>query len=67
MRTRVRARVDLLLAAVWEATTWIRRVPDLPRAAEDVTSAVALWSERARRGARATRPHASSGVWDRGR
>jgi hypothetical protein len=38
--------VDLMLAAVWEATTLLRRVPDLSRAAEDVASAVARWRER---------------------
>jgi len=37
--------VDLLLAAVWESTTLLRRVPDLPRAAEEVASAVARWRE----------------------
>jgi hypothetical protein len=38
--------VDLLLAAAWEAGTLLRRVPDLPRAAEEVASAVARWRER---------------------
>jgi hypothetical protein len=38
--------VDLLLAAVWEATTLLRRVPDLARAANDVAGAVARWRER---------------------
>ena len=37
--------VDLLLASVWEATALFRRVPDLPRAAEDVADAVARWRE----------------------
>ena len=38
--------VDLLLASVWEATTLLRRVPDLARASGDVASAVARWRER---------------------
>lgn len=38
--------VDLLLSAVWETTALLRRVPDLPRAAEDVATAVARWRER---------------------
>jgi len=37
--------VDLLLAAVWEATTLLRRVPDLARAAEDVSTAVTRWRD----------------------
>ena len=38
--------IDLLLAAAWEAGTLVRRVPALPRAAEEVASAVARWRER---------------------
>jgi hypothetical protein len=38
--------VDLLLGAAWETSARFRRVPDLPRAAEDVASAVARWRER---------------------
>lgn len=38
--------VDLLLASVWETTALFRRVPALPRAAEDVADAVARWRER---------------------
>lgn len=45
-RQRVAVGVDLLLAAVWETTALIRRVPDLPRAGEDVATAVARWRER---------------------
>ena len=37
---------DLLLAAAWEAGTLVRRVPALPRAAQDVASAVARWRDR---------------------
>ena len=50
--TRSRARshaavaADLLLGAAWETSARFRRVPDLPRAAEDVASAVARWRER---------------------
>ncbi len=37
---------DLLLGAAWETGARFRRVPDLPRAAEDVANAVARWRER---------------------
>ena len=37
---------DLLLGAAWETSARFRRVPDLPRAAEDVAHAVARWRER---------------------
>jgi dienelactone hydrolase len=43
---QVAVAADLLLAAAWEAGALVRRVPELPRVAEDVASAVARWRER---------------------
>lgn len=37
---------DLLLTTAWEATAYLRRVPDLARAGADVDAALARWRER---------------------
>lgn len=37
---------DLLLATAWEATAFVRRVPELARAAADVDVALARWREK---------------------
>ncbi|RIL01340.1 MAG: hypothetical protein DCC71_18085 [Proteobacteria bacterium] len=45
---KVRAAVlaDLVLGTAWQAGAWVRRVPQLARAAGDVEAAVARWRER---------------------
>jgi hypothetical protein len=43
---RAAVAADWLLGAAWTATAYVRRVPELARAAREVESALARWDER---------------------